>query len=146
MPQTKGAGRTGAAGKGFRCLILLGTTMLSVACSNAPTDRRSVAEKFMQTYFAQDNVAGAAELASGKTKVRLDEVWRQIEASGLKEPAKDKPSVDITLVEANPINADAVGYIYRVVSSVPGVQPITVKLHLTKEGESWKVSEFEQSP
>jgi hypothetical protein len=59
----------------------------------------------------------------------------------LNEPVKDKPSVDITLAEANPVTADAVGYIYRVVSSVPGVQPITAKLHLTKEGESWKVSE-----
>ena len=127
IPQTKGAGTSRTAGKGFRCLILLGAAMLSVACSSAPTDGRSVAE------------------TSGKTKARLDEVLRQIEASGLKEPAKDKPSVDITLAEVNPINADAVGYIYRVVSSVPGVQPITVKLRLTKEGESWKVSEFEQS-
>lgn len=146
MRQTKAAGTTGIAWEGLRCLILLGAAMLTVACSNAPTDSGSVAEKFMQAYFAQDNVAAAAELASGKTKSRLDDVSRQIEASGLKEPAKDKPSVDITLVEANQINAGAVGYIYRVVSSAPAVQPITVKMRLTKEGESWKVSEFEQSP
>jgi hypothetical protein len=64
----------------------------------------------------------------------------------LEEPAKVKPSVDITLVETDPINVDAVGYIYRVVSSAPGVLPIKVKLRLTKEGEIWTVSEFEQSP
>jgi hypothetical protein len=100
----------------------------------------------MQAYFTQDDVASAAELATGQTKSKLDDVWRQIEAFGLKEPAQDRPSVDITLVEAIPINADAVGYIYRVVSSAPEVQPITVKLRLTKEREGWKVTEFEQSP
>lgn len=127
-------------------LLLLSLAMLPVACSNVPSDGRSIAEKFMQAYFAQDNVAAATELASGSAKFKLDKAWQRIKVSGLKEPAQDKPRVDITLVETSPIDADTAGYTYRVVSSASGVQPITVKLRLTKAGKSWTVNEFEQNP
>ena len=71
-----------------------------------------VADRFIRAYFVEDNVAGAAKLASGAAKTGLDEVLQQIEAARMKEPAKDKPRVNITLVETQPVSVNAIGYIW----------------------------------
>ena len=92
--------------------------------------------------FVEDNVAAAAKLTSGAAKSRLDGVLRQIEATGLKEPAKDKPRVKVTPVETQSVSADVIGYVYRIDSETPGIQPITAKLRLSKNGNTWSVSEF----
>ena len=129
-----------------RAAALIGIALLMTACNNIPPEATAVANQFIQAYFAEDDVAGAAKLASGAAKIKLDGVLQQIEATGLKEPAKDKPRVKVTLLETQSVSADAVGYVYRIDSETPGIQPITAKLRLSKDGAAWSVSEFAQSP
>ena len=129
-----------------RAAALIGIALLMTACNNIPPEATAVANQFIQAYFAEDDVAGAAKLASGAAKTKLDGVLQQIEATGLKEPAKDKPRVKVTLLETQSVSADAVGYVYRIDSETPGIQPITAKLRLSKDGAAWRVSEFAQSP
>ena len=126
--------------------VLIGIVLLMAACTNTPPEATATADQFIRAYFAEDNVAGAAKLASGAAKARLDGVIQQIEATGLKEPSKDKPRVKVTLVQTQSVSADAVGYVYRIDSETPGIQPITAKLRLSKDGNAWSVSEFVQSP
>ena len=126
--------------------VLIGIALLMTACTSTPPEATAVADQFIRAYFAEDNVAGAAKLANGAAKTRLDSVLQQIEATGLKEPAKDKPRVNVTLVETQSVSADAIGYVYRIDSETPGIQPITAKLRLSKESNAWSVSEFVQSP
>ncbi len=126
--------------------VLIGIALLMAACTNTPPEANAVAVKFIRAYFAEDNVAGAAKLASGAAKIRLDGALQQIEATGLKEPTKDKPHVRVTLVETQSVSAEAIGYVYRIDSETPGIQPITAKLRLSKDGNAWSVSEFVQSP
>jgi hypothetical protein len=105
-----------------------------------------VADQFMRAYFVEDNMTGATRLASGSAKARLEGLLREIEAAGAKEPVKDKPRVKVTLVETQPASADAVTYLYRVDSETAGIQPITAKMQLSRQGNTWSVSEFAQSP
>ena len=123
--------------------VLFGFMLLMVACTNVPPEATAVADQFVRAYFVEDNVAAAAKLTSGAAKSRLDGVLQQIEATGLKEPAKDKPRVKVTPVETQSVSADVIGYVYRRIG--PGIQPITAKLRLSKNGNTWSVSEFRVS-
>jgi hypothetical protein len=49
-------------------------------------------------------------------------------------------------VEKKPVSTDVIGYVYRIDSEVSGIQPITAKLRLSKDGNTWSVGEFAQSP
>ena len=93
--------------------LLIGVVLLMPACTNVPPEATAVADQFVRAYFVEDNVAAAAKLTSGAAKSRLDGVLRQIEATGLKEPAKDKPRVKVTPVETQSVSADVIGYVYR---------------------------------
>ena len=39
---------------------------------------------------------------------------------------------------------NAIGYVYRINSETPGIQPITAKLRLSKEGNAWSVEKLVQ--
>ena len=125
---------------------IIGIALLIAACTDTPPEANSTADQFIRAYFADDDVAGAAKLASGAAKTSLDAALQRIEATGLKEPSEDKPRVKVTLVEKKPVSTDVIGYVYRIDSEVSGIQPITAKLRLSKDGNTWSVSEFAQSP
>jgi hypothetical protein len=93
--------------------VLIGIALLMTACSNTPPEATVVADQFIRAYFAEDNVAEAAKFASGAAKTRLDGVLQQIQATGLKEPTKDKPRVRVTLLETQSVSADALCLSYR---------------------------------
>ncbi len=87
-------------------------------------------------------MAQAVELASGSARVQLEGLLRQIEAVGAKEPAKDRPLVKQTLLETQALSPAETLYVYRISSDVPGIHPITARLWLSKEGNTWHVSKF----
>jgi hypothetical protein len=119
--------------------------LLLAACAK-PTAPEAVADKFVQAYFVKSDMAGAVALANGSAKAKLAAILQQIQSAGAREPAKDEPRVKATLAEQQSISAGAVGFVYRVESDTPGIQPITATLRLTKEGNTWYVSDFSQSP
>jgi hypothetical protein len=126
---------------------LIVMSLLLAACSKN-VDSETVAYQFVRLYFIEDNMAEAVKLASGSAKANLEGFLREIEAVGAKEPAKDKPLVKATMLEMKPTSDNAVLYIYRITSEVEveveGMEPITAKLWLSKEGNVWRVSKFVQ--
>ncbi len=125
--------------------VVVALALFLTACAKPPAPEE-VADQFVQAYFVRSDIAGAVKLASGNAKAKLAAILQQIEAAGAHEPAKDKPRVKATLAEQQPISAGAAGFVYRVEADVPGIQPITATLRLTKEGNAWYVSDFSQSP
>ena len=127
--------------------FLMAIALLIAACAKTPPpEATAAAEQFIRAYFVEDNMAGAAKLASGAAKTRLDGLLQQIEAAGVKEPPKEKPRVKVTVVEPPSMSGDSIGYVFRIDSETAGIQPITAKLRLVKEGGAWAVSEFSQTP
>jgi hypothetical protein len=126
-------------------VALIVMSLLITACSKN-VDSETVAYDFVRLYFVEDNMAEAVKLASGSAKAKLEEFLREIEAVDAQQPAKDKPLVKATMLEMQPLSQDDFLYIYRVTSDVEveGMEPITVKLWLSKEGNAWRVSKFVQ--
>ncbi len=117
---------------------------LCTAALAGGADSATVANQFIRAYFQDDNMAEAVKLASGAAKARLESELQQIKAVGSKEAAKDQPVVTTERVQMQPVSADEQLYVYRVVSQVAGVEPISAHLTLRKEGGTWKVSTFVQ--
>jgi hypothetical protein len=84
--------------------VFIGIALLMAACANKRPEATAVADQFIREYFLEDNVAGAAKLASGMAKTTLEGVIQQIEAAGMKEPPKDQPRVKITLMEKRDVS------------------------------------------
>ena len=126
-------------------VALIVMSLLLTACSKN-VDSETVAYDFVRLYFVEDNMAEAVKLASGSAKAKLEEFLREIEAVDAQQPAKDKPLVKATMLEMQPLSQDEILYIYRVTSDVEveGMEPITAKLWLSKEGNVWRVSKFVQ--
>lgn len=119
--------------------------LLLTACSKN-VDSETVAYQFVRLYFVEDKMAEAVTLASDSAKTKLEGFLREIDAAGVKEPVRDKPLVTATLQEMQTITQDTILYIYRVTSDVEvhGMKPITARLWLSKEGNTWYVSKFVQ--
>ena len=124
---------------------LLAMSLLLTGCSQ-DVDSETVAYEFVRLYFVEDNMAEAVKLTSGSAKTKLEGLLQVIEGIDAKEPARDKPLVQATLLETQPAADDTVLYTYRVTSDVEveGMEPITAKLWLSKEGNAWRVSDFVQ--
>ena len=65
---------------------------------------------------------------------------------GANQQATDKPLVKAELLETQSTSKDTILYSYRVTSDeeVGGMEPITARLWLSKEGNVWRVSKFIQ--
>ena len=120
--------------------------LLLAACGQAPPEAQVVADQFMRAYFVEDNMSGATRLASGVARTGLEGLLREIEAAGAKEAAKSKPQVKVTLVKAQPVSADVVNYVYRVDSRRGASSRSPRNYRLNRQGKTWSVSEFVQSP
>ena len=119
---------------------------LVTACNQASTDDGSatVADKFMRAYFIADDMAAAVKFTSGSAQEKLGPEAQEIASEGITEPVQDKPIVKITRPEVKKISPTETRYVYQVTSEVPQITPITAKLSLTKDGNSWTVSKFDQ--
>ena len=130
--------------RSFASALLIVTLLLSGCARN--DDSETIAHQFVQRYFVEDNLAAAVKLASGDARVKLENRLRQIEAMGVKEPVKNKPLVNVALLETKTVSPDEMLYVYRVTSGVEveGMKPVTARLQLSKEGAVWHVSNFLQ--
>jgi hypothetical protein len=120
-------------------------TLLLAGCSRN-ADPQTVAEQFVRAYFVEDNMAAAVKLASGSARAKLEKDLQEIKGVGAREPAADKPRVTLVLLETRPVPGDEMQYVYRIASDVEveGMQPITARLWLHKQGNVWQVSKFVQ--
>lgn len=124
---------------------LIVALLLLTGCSK-DVDSETVAYEFVRLYFVEDNLAEAAKLASGSARAGLEEFSQEIETMDAKEPAADEPLVKAELLETQSDSSDKILYIYRITSDVEagGMEPVTARLLLSKEGNVWRVSEFVQ--
>lgn len=124
---------------------IVAVSLLFTACSRN-ADSETVARQFVQFYFVDDDLAGAARLASGSARENLEKDLREIESVGAREPAGDGPAVTATLAETETLAPDRMLYVFRVASDVEvGVmEPVTTRLWLGKESGTWFVSRFVQ--
>jgi hypothetical protein len=124
---------------------MIAVSLLFTACSKN-ADSETVARQFVQCYFVDDDLAGAARLASGSARENLEKYLREIESVGTREPAGDEPAVTATLAETETLAPDQMLYVFRVASDVEvgGMEPVTARLWLGKEGGTWFVSRFVQ--
>ncbi len=118
--------------------------LLLTACSKN-VDSETIAYQFTQLYFGEDNLVEAVKLTSGSARTKLEGYLREIEAGG-KQAAEDKPLVKSELQETQVVSPDEMLYVYRVTSDLElaGMGPITARLWLSKEGNTWSVSKFVQ--
>jgi hypothetical protein len=130
--------------KPFASALIVALLLLTACSKNV--DSETVAYEFVRLYFVEDNLAEAVKLASGSAKTKLEGSLRAIEEAGAKEPAADKPLVKAELLETQSTSKDTILYSYRVTSDeeVGGMEPITARLWLSKEGNVWRVSKFIQ--
>lgn len=130
--------------KPFASALIVALLLLTACSKNV--DSETVAYEFVRLYFVGDNLAEAVKLASGSAKTKLEGSLRAIEEAGAKEPAADKPLVKAELLETQSTSKDTILYSYRVTSDeeVGGMEPITARLWLSKEGNVWRVSKFIQ--
>ena len=130
--------------QGFAALLVV-VALLLTACSR-DVDSETVAYEFVRLYFVEDNLAAAVKLASGGARESLEGSLREIESMGAGEPAADEPVVKAELLESQSVSPDEMLYVYRVSSDVEagGMQPITARLTLRREGNAWRVSGFTQ--
>ena len=130
--------------KPFASALIVALLLLTACSKNV--DSETVAYEFVRLYFVEDNLAEAVKLASGSAKTKLEGSLRAIEEAGAKEPAADKPLVKAELLETQSTSKETILYSYRVTSDeeVGGMEPITARLWLSKEGNVWRVSKFIQ--
>jgi len=128
------------------CLASAIVVMLLLSACSKGADPETVAHQFVRFYFVEDNLAEAVKLASGSARVKLEGSLREIETAGVKEPAKDKPVVEVALQETQNISPEEMLYVFSVQSdsAVRSMEPITARLWLSKEGNTWSVSKFVQ--
>jgi len=124
---------------------IVAMSLVLMACSK-DVDSETVAYQFVRLYFVEDNIAEAVKLTSDSARMKLEEVQQEIETMGAKEPAGDKPLVKAELLEAQPVSEDAFLYIYRVTTDIEdeGMEPVTAKIWISKDGNAWRVSKFVQ--
>jgi hypothetical protein len=90
--------------KSFASAIIV-MLLLLTACSKS-TESKAVAEQFARLYFVENNLAAAVKLASDSAREKLEELLREIEAVGAQEPPGDKPTVQVRLLETQPVSQD----------------------------------------
>lgn len=124
---------------------IIAVSLLVTACSKN-ADSENVASQFVRLYFVEDNLAGAVKLTSGSARGRLEGLMGDMEAIGGKEPGAEKPSVKVKFVESQTDAGDQMLYIYQVTPAVEveGMEPVTVRIWLNKEDNTWYVSKFIQ--
>lgn len=82
----------------FRNVFILGLASITlVACGNS-SEKKAVeakASSFIETYYAQDNVAKSIQYTSGPLKEKLSKQVASIKASGVIEPASERPKLSV---------------------------------------------------
>jgi hypothetical protein len=122
---------------------LLVALALTTACTK-PSESRAVADRFMERYYVQMNVAEAAELCGGAARARLEGELRALQGVAPDAPA-DTPPITFTLTASTDPTPTQATYTYRVTAHTSDVGKPIVTLTLTDEGGQWLVTTLGES-
>jgi hypothetical protein len=127
-------------GHGF--VVLLGLTLL--ACHPDEHTAQGVAERFVDQYYVQINLAGAKPLCAGLATKKLQEEERLIGGQTIDESTR-KPLIRYKLIDKKE-EGDRPSFVFEGRIHVDGADTFTRKWIITtrREGDAWKVSNFEE--
>jgi hypothetical protein len=127
----------------YRALVLATILAAASACSK-PSPSQEAAERFMDLYYHEANVAEAVKLTTGAAKTRLDGELQAIK--GVKPDAgSNKPAVGVRLVSSSATASGHASYVYRVDARTADVGQITTTLSLVEENGRWLVSSLTEA-
>lgn len=127
----------------YRALVLATVIAAASGCST-PSASQEAADRFMDLYYHQANVAEAVKLCTGAAKTRLDGELQAI--AGVKpDSGANKPPVGVRLLSSSTPSADRATYVYRVDARTADVGQITTTLSLVAENGRWLVSSLAEA-
>jgi len=126
-------------------VALVGVALLAVGgCRSDPSSPRGVAERFLDAYYVQIDLAASSELAVG---VAQSKIVRELELTrGVRIDADTrKPSIHYRLEDERG-GEDAVRFVYRLTIVPEDAERFhrLVLLTLRDGGSGWQVSNFEE--
>jgi hypothetical protein len=123
-------------------VVLLGLTLL--ACHPDERTPRGVAERFVDQYYVQINLAGAKPFCAGLAAKKLEEEERLTAGQAIDESTR-KPLIRYSLIDKKE-EGDRPSFVFEGRIQVEGADTFTRKWIITtrREGEAWKVSNFEE--
>lgn len=121
---------------------LVATMLLLVVGCGSTSESQQVADRFMQAYYTQMNVAEAAALSIGAAHTKLE--GELVTLQGVPPDTSGRPRLSVSLA-GNPVTtATTATYVYRVAADTSDVGVVTTTLGLTNEAGTWRVSSFEE--
>ena len=109
---------------------------LLAMCTGAPESRR-VADRFMELYYGQSDVAAAVKLSTGAAKAKLEGELAALQGMA-PVAAADKPHVGFRLSSENAGAAQAT-YVYAIDARAAG-DSLTATVVLSSDGGQWLVT------
>jgi hypothetical protein len=124
-----------------------GVALLGLALFACHADERTpqgVAERFVDQYYVQINLAAAKPLCAGLAAKKLEEEERLTAGQAIDESTR-KPLIRYSLIDKKE-EGDRPSFVFEGRIQVDGADTFTRKWIVTtrREGEAWKVSNFEE--
>jgi hypothetical protein len=126
-----------------RCLILLVSLSLA-ACRPDEHTAQGIAERFVDEYYVQINLAAAKQLCAGLASQKLDEEQRLVAGQPIDE-STHKPTVRYKLIHKKEED-DRPTFVFEGRIQVDRDDALVRKWIITtrREGDAWRVSNFEE--
>lgn len=125
----------------YKRTFLLGlTAALLTSCGSNPDKKAaaSKAESFIQTYYAQDDVAKSIQYTTGPLKAKLTKEAASIKASGMTEPSSEKPKLTVEKKTIMKYTDTTYAMTWTLKSSMG--ENLKADLQIEKTGSDWLVS------
>ncbi|HVO24846.1 MAG TPA: hypothetical protein VMW56_14590 [Candidatus Margulisiibacteriota bacterium] len=126
-----------------RCgVALLGLVLF--ACHPDERTPQGVAERFVDQYYVQINLAGAKQLCAGLAAKKLEDEERLTAGQAIDESTR-KPLIRYSLIDKKE-EGDRPSFVFEGRIQVDGADTFTRKWIITtrREGDAWRVANFEE--
>jgi hypothetical protein len=126
-------------------VIALAGLILAGGCRSDPSSARGVAERFLDAHYVKIDLAAAAALSSGVAERKIVEERRLVGEQAIDEATR-QPNVYYRFVEERPDGSERSHIVYRATFAVAGADTFDrrILLMLQRQGESWKIVNFEE--
>lgn len=125
-----------------RLCLAIGLAAAVFACQK-PSESQQVADRFMQLYYGQANLAEAVVLSTGAAKERLEREIRAI-VGVAPDTGANKPTVTFSLISSTSPSSNMAIYSYEVVPHTADVGTLVATLDIALDGGRWLVSSLSE--
>jgi hypothetical protein len=112
-------------------------------CGAAPESRRA-ADRFMQLYYGEANVADAVKLCTSAAKAKLEAELAAMQGMA-PAAASEKPHVGFRLASETVTSATQATYTYEVDARTSDMHSLSTTLVLSGGGGQWLVTSFAET-